>query len=167
MTSPQGGGSGLTDSLQNKIGPLKTWQWAAIITVVGLGWIAWQRHTGQSKPASNASSTTNSTTADYAGEQQIPQFVIQNQMPTSEPSTSSSSTSTTTSSSPAPNVANGFYRNVSQQGYGNIYEVSGGKRYSVSPASWARIDKGKSAPKVQQIDNSWVGFQLPKQSTVI
>lgn len=162
MTAPQTStGGGMAGTLQEKLGPLKTWQWLAIITVAILGWVLWQKH--KNGGASTSSTTTGSTTSNYAGEQQIPQFIIQNQMPTSEPTTTATTPPATKSS--APNIANGFYRDIST---GNIYEVANGKRYYVSLPTWKKYNTpGAHAPKVTQVDNTWQGFQLPKQSTSV
>jgi hypothetical protein len=69
-----------------------------------------------------------------------------------------------TTTAAAPSIKSGFYRNVST---GNIYEVANGKRFSVTPSTWKKIDTGKTAPKVNSIDNSWNGLQLKLQGTKV
>jgi hypothetical protein len=68
---------------------------------------------------------------------------------------------TTTPTVKAP--AAGFYRDISTK---NIYEVANGKRYSVTPSTWAALQKsGTKAPK--QVDNTWSGFATKLQGTKV
>lgn len=79
ISDPQqatGGGSLLT----RKLGPLPTWGWLAIVTVVFAAFYLYQKHK-QSQNAQNSSTGTSPT----MGEAFVPDIVIQNEQPPSGP----------------------------------------------------------------------------------
>jgi hypothetical protein len=90
MTAPtpaparQGGGNVLTQ----KLGPFPTYMYLLIVTIIGLGLYLYYQHKKAATPATN---TTTSGQSPYVSNQQVPQFVIQNQFPPSSPSASSTS----------------------------------------------------------------------------
>ncbi len=77
MDDDQGGGGGGGNFLTSKAGPLAVWQWMAIVTVLAVGYYFLYAK-NQNAAAAAASTTSTAATTSSAD---VPQFVIQNQIP--------------------------------------------------------------------------------------
>lgn len=64
----------------------------------------------------------------------------------------------TTTKPTLPTIKDGYYRDITT---GNIYQVSGNVRRSVSPTTWKRLETSKNKPKVTSVTRIWAGYQLP------
>lgn len=74
----RGGGNVLT----RKIGPLPTWAWVAIVSVILIGYAYWRN-----KQAASSTDATADTSADGTDASQVPQFVNQTYTSVTPPAT--------------------------------------------------------------------------------
>lgn len=70
-----------------KLGPLEVWKYLGIITIAGLGW-----YVISSRKKTAAQQTTTSSATQTQASADVPQFVINNQFPSTVPSSGSQAT---------------------------------------------------------------------------
>lgn len=151
------------NTLKERVGPLPLWGWLAIMTVAAVGYWWWR-----SKNASSTTSTTDTTAQD-----QVPEFVIQNQFPVQvsgdggsggDSSTGSGGSSGGSGHECSPSKVNGY--TVVSQAEAEADKKLGAKVMALTPYPKCQLIpwNGKAGPQLF-ISTSWLQKNGKKAST--